>query len=170
MNYLGSIPNPAASSLLLTTKVSKYNSLFLTAVLFICFAFFNLLISAGFSVKPFVVEARHPSRTESAKIRNRRMLKKVYPPPSTIYVVYRDALYVLIDACKSLDQFNGTPRKPRLSVFCSEKQLYAMLVDDQNKRCLFYGSTLQKPILGDPPCTKIVSPLIVRFDENSSLG
>ncbi|KAL5759508.1 hypothetical protein ACOSQ2_018346 [Xanthoceras sorbifolium] len=81
----------------------------------------------SFLVKPFVVEARANARKESAKIRNRRMRKK----------------------------FTGTPRKPRLSVFCSEKQLYAMLVDDENKRCLFYGSTLQKFIRGDPPCTTI---------------
>lgn len=69
------------------------------------------------------------SRTESAKLRNRRIRKK----------------------------FNGTPEKPRLSVFCSEKQLYATLIDDQNKKCLFYGSTLQKSIRGDPPCSTIVS-------------
>ncbi|KAA3460794.1 50S ribosomal protein L18-like [Gossypium australe] len=74
-----------------------------------------------------VVEAKANTRTESAKIRNRRMLKK----------------------------FNGTPRRPRLSVFCSEKQLYAMLVDDKNKKCLFYGSTLQKSIRDDPTCTTI---------------
>ncbi|KAG5604032.1 hypothetical protein H5410_025524 [Solanum commersonii] len=52
-------------------------------------------------------------------------------------------------------RFNGTPEKPRLSVFCSEKQLYATLIDDQNKKCLFYGSTLQKSIRGDPPCSII---------------
>ncbi|KAL1307360.1 hypothetical protein AAHE18_17G027400 [Arachis hypogaea] len=43
-------------------------------------------------------------------------------------------------------------RNPRLSVFCSEKQLYAMLVDDKNKKCLFYASTLQKSIR-NPPCS-----------------
>ncbi|KAI4314152.1 hypothetical protein L6164_027087 [Bauhinia variegata] len=77
--------------------------------------------------KPPVIEARANARKESAKIRNRRTRKK----------------------------FNGTATKPRLSVFCSDKQLYAMLVDDQNKKCLFYGSTLQKSIQGDPPCTTI---------------
>ncbi|XP_025013735.2 50S ribosomal protein L18 isoform X3 [Ricinus communis] len=35
------------------------------------------------------------------------------------------------------------------------KKLYAMLVDDQNKKCLFYGSTLQKSLRGSPPCSKI---------------
>ncbi|XP_007046074.2 PREDICTED: 50S ribosomal protein L18 [Theobroma cacao] len=78
-------------------------------------------------VKTLVVEAKANTRTESAKIRNRRMRKK----------------------------FNGNPRRPRLSVFCSDKQLYAMLVDDKNKKCLFYGSTLQKSIRDDPPCTII---------------
>ncbi|KAL6567703.1 hypothetical protein OROGR_001371 [Orobanche gracilis] len=76
-------------------------------------------------MKPLMVEARANQRTESPKIRNRRLRKK----------------------------FNGTATRPRLSVFCSDKQLYAMLVDDQNKKCLFYGSTLQKSIRKDPSCT-----------------
>ncbi|MED6220027.1 hypothetical protein PIB30_041199 [Stylosanthes scabra] len=74
--------------------------------------------------KPLVVEARGNTRIESPKIRNRRIQKK----------------------------FNGTARHPRLSVFCSDKQLYAMLVDDKNKKCLFYASTLQKSIR-NPPCS-----------------
>ncbi|CAA2954816.1 50S ribosomal L18 [Olea europaea subsp. europaea] len=78
-------------------------------------------------MKPLMIEAKANTRTESAKIRNRRLRKK----------------------------FNGTPTKPRLSVFCSDKQLYAMLVDDQNKKCLFYGSTLQKSIREDPTCTTV---------------
>ncbi|XP_028797443.1 50S ribosomal protein L18, chloroplastic-like [Neltuma alba] len=80
-----------------------------------------------------VVEAGANARKESAKIRNRRMQKK----------------------------FDGTPRRPRLSAFCSEKQLYAMLVDDQNKKCLFYGSTLQKSIRQDPlvPILKLLNVL-----------
>ncbi|KAG2707154.1 hypothetical protein I3843_05G123600 [Carya illinoinensis] len=80
-----------------------------------------------FFVKPLIVEARANARKESAKIRNRRMRKK----------------------------FNGTPTRPRLSVFCSDKQLYAMLVDDQNKKCLFYGSTLQKSIRQCSPCSTV---------------
>ncbi|XP_059648832.1 uncharacterized protein LOC132294847 [Cornus florida] len=76
--------------------------------------------------KPLVILMRANTYKESAKIRNRRLQKK----------------------------FNGSPTKPRLSVFCSEKQLYAMLVDDQNKKCLFYGSTLQKSIR-ENSCTTI---------------
>ncbi|CAN0923647.1 50S ribosomal protein L18 [Linum grandiflorum] len=72
--------------------------------------------------------SRKNTRTESAKTLNRRRQNK----------------------------FNGTASKPRLSVFCSGKQLYAMLVDDRNKKSLFYGSTLQKSIRGDPPCSTIV--------------
>lgn len=79
------------------------------------------------NVKPLVIQAKANTRTESPKIRNRRVKKK----------------------------FNGTPKKPRLSVFCSDKQLYAMLVDDQNKKCLFYVSTLQKSIRDNPPFTTI---------------
>ncbi|XP_031106617.1 uncharacterized protein LOC116011223 [Ipomoea triloba] len=83
--------------------------------------------SRSLVMNPLVVQAtsRANTRTENAKIRNRRLRKK----------------------------YNGTPTKPRLSVFCSKTQLYAMLVDDQNKKCLFYGSTLQKSIRGDPPCS-----------------
>ncbi|PIN13776.1 hypothetical protein CDL12_13608 [Handroanthus impetiginosus] len=80
---------------------------------------------ANLVMKPLMIEAKANTRTENAKIRNRRSRKK----------------------------FNGTPTKPRLSVFCSKKQLYAMLVDDQNKKCLFYGSTLQKSMRKDPSCT-----------------
>ncbi|GAB2214431.1 hypothetical protein Droror1_Dr00018777 [Drosera rotundifolia] len=83
----------------------------------------------SFGMKGLVVEAkwrkRANTRTESAKIRNRRWRKK----------------------------YTGTPSKPRLSVFCSDRQLYAMLVDDENKKCLFYGSTLQKSIRDDPNLT-----------------
>ncbi|CAA3026370.1 50S ribosomal L18 [Olea europaea subsp. europaea] len=87
------------------------------------------LKSTNLIMKPLMIEAKANTRTESAKIRNRRLRKK----------------------------FNGTPTKPRLSVFCSDKQLYAMLVDDQNKKCLFYGSTLQKSIRKDPTCTTVLS-------------
>ncbi|KAK6922011.1 Ribosomal protein L18 [Dillenia turbinata] len=83
--------------------------------------------SLQFGTMPLFIEARANTRTESAKIRNRRLRKK----------------------------FNGSSEKPRLSVFCSNKQLYAMLVDDQKKKCLFYGSTLQASIRGNPPCTTI---------------
>ncbi|KAA8532973.1 hypothetical protein F0562_032910 [Nyssa sinensis] len=78
-------------------------------------------------MKPLVVEARANTKKEAAKIQNRRLQKK----------------------------FNGSATKPRLSVFCSEKQLYAMLVDDQNKKCLFSGSTLQESIRQSPSCTTI---------------
>lgn len=88
-------------------------------------ATFPVRTATNMSVKLFVIEARNNSRVESPKTRNRRSRKK----------------------------FNGTQTKPRLSVFCSDKQLYAMLVDDFNKKCLFYASTLQKSIRGDPPCT-----------------
>ncbi|GER41795.1 50S ribosomal protein L18 [Striga asiatica] len=81
--------------------------------------------SANVLVKPLVIQARHNQRTESPKIRNRRLREK----------------------------FNGTATRPRLSVFCSKKQLYAMLVDDQKKKCVFYGSTLQKSMQNDPSCT-----------------
>ncbi|XP_004308574.1 PREDICTED: 50S ribosomal protein L18, chloroplastic-like [Fragaria vesca subsp. vesca] len=75
------------------------------------------------------MRAWQPARIENAKTLNRRMQKK----------------------------YNGTPTNPRLSVFCSDKQLYVILVDDQNKKCLFYGSTLQKAIRQDPHCSTVVA-------------
>ncbi|XP_022631302.1 uncharacterized protein LOC106777358 isoform X2 [Vigna radiata var. radiata] len=92
---------------------------------FVCFQ----ALSRSITKKPLLVEARGRAntRTENAKIRNRRMLKK----------------------------YNGTATHPRLSVFCSDKQLYAMLVDDKNRSCLFYGSTLQKSIRQDPSCSTL---------------
>ncbi|XP_006649467.1 50S ribosomal protein L18 [Oryza brachyantha] len=71
--------------------------------------------------------ARHGARKENPKVRNRRLQRK----------------------------FNGTATKPRLSVFCSNRQLYAMLVDDHNREILFYCSTLQKAICGDSPCSAV---------------
>ncbi|XP_078429618.1 ribosomal L18p/L5e family protein isoform X2 [Wolffia australiana] len=74
-----------------------------------------------------IVEARASPRKDNAKVRNRRFQKK----------------------------FNGTSSRPRLSVFCSSSQLYAMLIDDQNKKTLFYASTLQKSIRDNPDCSTI---------------
>ncbi|KAF4388879.1 hypothetical protein F8388_004688, partial [Cannabis sativa] len=92
------------------------------------------------TLKPLVVSARANTRKESPKIRNRRMQKKHL----------RDPVDPSSEKTWSTIEFNGTSTKPRLSVFCSDKQLYAMLVDDQNKKCLFYGSTLQKSIRQNP--------------------
>ncbi|GAB4840020.1 hypothetical protein Ancab_020729 [Ancistrocladus abbreviatus] len=93
-------------------------------------------------VKPLVIEAkagkRARTRTENPKIRNRRLQKK----------------------------FDGTSTKPRLSVFCSDRQLYAMLVDDQIKKCLFFGSTLQKSIRTDP----VLSTVLCTFSSIQQYG
>ncbi|KAI3669443.1 hypothetical protein L6452_40678 [Arctium lappa] len=84
-------------------------------------------------IKQWAIEARARTRVESPKVRNRRLQKK----------------------------YNGTQKKPRLSVFCSEKQLYAMLIDDQNKKCLFYGSTLQQSVRSTPACSTIEAAQLV---------
>ncbi|XP_049935463.1 uncharacterized protein LOC116259836 isoform X2 [Nymphaea colorata] len=78
--------------------------------------FCSVRLQPKISWLPLHIEARERARQVSPKVRNRRLQRK----------------------------FNGTSRRPRLSVFCSGKQLYAVLVDDQNKKCLFCGSTLQK--------------------------
>ncbi|KAH9306362.1 hypothetical protein KI387_010766, partial [Taxus chinensis] len=76
---------------------------------------------------PLRIEARELTKTESAKVCNRRLLKK----------------------------YNGTSKKPRLSFFCSGKHLYAELVDDSEKKILAFASTLQESICGYPPCNTI---------------
>lgn len=50
-------------------------------------------------------------------------------------------------------------------MFCSDKQLYVTLVDDQNKKNLFYGSTLQKSVREDPTSSTVVSTQIKTFLE-----
>ncbi|WCJ33996.1 50S ribosomal protein L18 [Euphorbia peplus] len=83
--------------------------------------------TANFAVMTLVAKQRANTRKENPKTINIRKRKK----------------------------FNGTATKPRLSVFCSTKQLYAMLVDDENKKCLYYGSTLQKSLNESSSCTTI---------------
>lgn len=111
--------------------------------------------------------ARHGSRTENAKVRNRRMQKKVcFRAPCLRVPLWASAPgQSELTRNRRLNwlQFSGTATKPRLSVFCSNKQLYAVLADDHNKKILFYGSTLQQSICGDPPCTTVVSRLLVRL-------
>lgn len=104
--------------------------------------------------------ARHGARKENAKVRNRRLQKKVrcwspqgwfvgskFQPPPAFQQTEGNSLWL---------QYNGTATKPRLSVFCSNRQLYAMLVDDHGKKILFYASTLQEEICGDPRCSTVV--------------
>jgi hypothetical protein len=42
-----------------------------------------------------------------------------------------------------------------------------VVVDDQNNKCLFYGSTLQKSVRQHPPCSTIVSSptLVIGFNQ-----
>lgn len=43
---------------------------------------------------------------------------------------------------------NGTPERPRLSVFRSSKHIYAQVVDDVNGQTLAHASTLSKDLKG----------------------
>lgn len=113
---------------------------------------------AGLTLKPLVIKARANARKESAKIRNRKIQKKVPQIQfKCSYIFSLSLINYIISVMHFFLQFNGTATHPRLSVFCSDKQLYAMLVDDQNKKCLFYGSTLQKLFRENPPCSTAVS-------------
>ncbi|OEL29420.1 hypothetical protein BAE44_0009564 [Dichanthelium oligosanthes] len=97
--------------------------------------------------------ARRGARTENPKARNRRLQKKV--PFDALHLGFHDKARSPAECNHRFVQFNGTATKPRLSVFCSNRQLYAVLADDHNKKILFYGSTLQKSICGDPPCSTV---------------
>ncbi|XP_024376468.1 uncharacterized protein [Physcomitrium patens] len=61
---------------------------------------------------------RQPTKTEKAKVRERRMRKKL----------------------------NGTTEKPRLAVFRSNDHLYAQVIDDTKKQILVASSTLSREI------------------------
>ncbi|KAK4402997.1 hypothetical protein Sango_1040400 [Sesamum angolense] len=106
------------------TSLNNLNILPLYSAKLVSLCVDMLLLAAAAIVdgEPLVIEARANTRTESAKIQNRRLRKK---------------------------------RQNQDFQFCSDKQLYAMLVDDQNKKCLFYGSTLQKSVRKDQSCTTV---------------
>ncbi|KAE8687164.1 50S ribosomal protein L18 [Hibiscus syriacus] len=64
------------------------------------------------------VEAKARTRTEDRQARHSRIRKKV----------------------------EGTPERPRLSVFRSNKHLYVQVIDDSKMHTLASASTMQKPI------------------------
>lgn len=43
-------------------------------------------------------------------------------------------------------KISGTPEKPRLSVYRSEKHIYAQIIDDVNGRTLVAASTVEKAL------------------------
>jgi large subunit ribosomal protein L18 len=46
-------------------------------------------------------------------------------------------------------RINGTPERPRLSVFRSSKHIYAQVVDDIAGKTLAHASTLSRDVRGD---------------------
>jgi large subunit ribosomal protein L18 len=46
------------------------------------------------------------------------------------------------------NKVNGTPERPRLSVFRSARHIYAQVVDDVTGKTLAYASTLSKDLRG----------------------
>ena len=84
--------------------------------------------------------ARHGARKENAKVRNRRLKKKVRcwsPQDWVVGSKFQPHTTSKSEGNSLWLQYNGTAAKPRLSVFCSNRQLYAMLVADHGKKILF---------------------------------
>jgi len=55
----------------------------------------------------------------------------------------------------------GTADLPRLSVFRSNKQIYAQLIDDQNRKTLVSASSLDKSVADKKGVTKIEQAKLV---------
>jgi len=70
---------------------------------------------------PLRIEAREPTKKESAKVRERRKRKKC----------------------------NGTSERPRLAVFRSKQHLYAQVIDDTKNETVAACSTVSKEIRED---------------------
>ncbi|KAA8522657.1 hypothetical protein F0562_009181 [Nyssa sinensis] len=68
--------------------------------------------------QPLIVEAKAKTRREDRTARHIRLRKKV----------------------------DGTPERPRLCVFRSNKHIYAQVIDDTKMHTLASASTMQKPI------------------------
>ena len=58
-------------------------------------------------------------------------------------------------------RISGTATHPRLSVFRSNKQIYAQIIDDQEGRTLVSASSLEKSIAGKKEITKIEQAKLV---------
>lgn len=53
---------------------------------------------------------------------------------------------LLLPKAFRLCQVNGTPERPRMSIFRSNKHLYVQVIDDSKMHTLASASTMQKPI------------------------
>ena len=47
---------------------------------------------------------------------------------------------------RSRRKINGTPERPRLTVFRSHKNIYAQIIDDSARRTLVAASTMEQPV------------------------
>ncbi|KAL0308684.1 UNVERIFIED_CONTAM: 50S ribosomal protein L18, chloroplastic [Sesamum radiatum] len=78
-----------------------------------------------------VVEAKSRTRTQDRTARHARILT-----PETSKVKFDFLPF----------QIEGTPERPRLCVFRSNKHIYAQVIDDSKMHTLASASTMQKPI------------------------
>lgn len=72
-------------------------------------------------------------------------------------------LYISFKMNESLlfSQIDGTPERPRLCVFRSNKHLYVQVIDDTKMHTLASASTMQKPISAELDYSS--GPTIVSF-------
>ena len=63
-------------------------------------------------------------------------------------------------------KISGTPERPRLSVYRSEKNIYAQIIDDVNGTTLVAASSLEKDLAlksgGNKEASKVVGELIAK--------
>lgn len=65
----------------------------------------------------------------------------------------------------------GTAEKPRLSVFRSNKEIYAQLIDDNSGKTLAYASSRQKEIAGEKGTKTEISALVgKKLAENAKIA
>ncbi|KAH7544838.1 hypothetical protein FEM48_Zijuj01G0028600 [Ziziphus jujuba var. spinosa] len=122
-----------------------------------------------------VVEAKTRTRGENRDARHSRIRKKFFRIVEVGYLISSLALedggYLDLGSCRtrkevvpgycnwparfafSFWKVEGTPERPRLCVFRSNKHLYVQVIDDTKMHTLASASTMQKPVSEEFDCS-----------------
>ncbi|KAB1213721.1 50S ribosomal protein L18, chloroplastic [Morella rubra] len=104
-----------------------------------------------------VVEAKASTRRQDRTARHSRIRKKVFSSEGILFYICPSVVHVV----------EGTPERPRLCVFRSNKHLYVQVIDDTKMHTLASASTMQKPISEEfdyssgPTISIVFKPIIV---------